>query len=438
MVALPSITEDGVMYFAKNSDRDPNEAQHIIYSPSKDHSSNSMVKCTYIEVPQVKHTYANLLSKPFWMWGGEMGVNEHGVAIGNEAVFTKAPYGKEPGLIGMDFLRLALQRSSTAYQALQSITELLEKYGQSGNCSYEHQLFYHNSYIISDREEAWVLKMVEKQWAAIKVKEFYSISNALTISNQWNLASKDIIHYAMDKGWCKTKSEFDFARCYSDIIFTTFSQGKKRRLFSEEFLRNNRGKINPSRMMELLRGHSKEQAQWHPDRSLKDWTICMHKGFGPIRASQTVSSMVSRLSRERDTHWFTASAAPCTSIFMPIWMDADLPDFGEEPTNVFNNKSYWWRHELLYREVMRDYSSRITAYEDERNLLEKEFVNQEKLERLEDNKKRSQYTKNVFQTITKAKKRWYELVKSTPQKRNNSFYFEMEWKNINKKAQLYL
>jgi secernin len=43
-----------------------------------------------------------------------MGANEHGVTIGNEAVFTKVPHDKQPGLIGMDFLRLALKRLWTA------------------------------------------------------------------------------------------------------------------------------------------------------------------------------------------------------------------------------------------------------------------------------------------------------------------------------------
>ena len=146
MVATSDVTADGVTIFAKNSDREPNEAHQVIYVPAADHPPDTNVRCTYIEVPQVSHTYAVLLAKPFWIWGAEMGVNEYGLAIGNEAVFTKEPYNKKGGLTGMDLLRLALERARTAIEAVNVITDLLDKYGQGGNCGFQHRFYYHNSF----------------------------------------------------------------------------------------------------------------------------------------------------------------------------------------------------------------------------------------------------------------------------------------------------
>ena len=108
----------GTVILAKNSDRQPNEAQALVHIPRARHEAGTMVKCTYIEIPQVAETYEVLLSKPFWIWSCEMGANECGVTIGNEAAFSKIPAGKEPGLIGMDFIRLALERADAARQAI--------------------------------------------------------------------------------------------------------------------------------------------------------------------------------------------------------------------------------------------------------------------------------------------------------------------------------
>lgn len=49
-------------------------------------------------------------------------------------------------------VRLGLERSKTAKEALDVITALLEKYGQGGPCSQAEDLFYHNSFIICDNQ----------------------------------------------------------------------------------------------------------------------------------------------------------------------------------------------------------------------------------------------------------------------------------------------
>src|SRR6187402_1513132 len=95
---LVALTDDGVL-FAKNSDRDANEAQRVVWHPASDHPSGARVQATWIDLPQVPRTHAVALSQPWWMWGAEMGANEHGVVIGNEAVHTTEPHG-DPALLG--------------------------------------------------------------------------------------------------------------------------------------------------------------------------------------------------------------------------------------------------------------------------------------------------------------------------------------------------
>ncbi len=404
-----------------------------------DHSAGSKVRMTYIEIPQVAHTHAVLLAKPFWIWGAEMGVNEHQVAIGNEAVFTKIPYIKESGLIGMDLLRLGLERARTAHEALHVMTDLLAEYGQGGNCGFQHALYYHNSFLIADPNEAWVLETADRHWAARRVEGVYTISNGLTIGSEWDEASPELVTYAINKGWCKSNDDFHFARCYSDTIYTQFSNCRERCERSSGLLNAKKGRITVQVVMEALRDHGNQAAQiWRPDRGITGANVCMHAGFGPVRASQTVGSMVSNLDQEHPTHFFTATAAPCTSIFKPVWQDAGLPDTGPQPDGIFNPATVYWRHEQLHRLTLLNYPKKISFYQTERAELESDFVQKSLAAAHQPISDRLAVSEDAFSASNEAEMRWLEQVREDGSRNSNGLLYQLAWNGFNRAARLIL
>jgi dipeptidase len=357
-VAMPSMTEDGSVIFGKNSDREPNEAQVLEYHPAAEYTGKNVLKCTYLDIPQEAKTNAVLISRPFWMWGAEIGANDKGVVIGNEAVFSKMPTEKQGRLTGMDMLRLALERAGSSIQALEVITELLADYGQGGPCGFEDKkLTYHNSFIIADSSEAWVLETIGHLWAANKVKDYYAISNGLTIGEEFDLNHPDLINYAIKKKWLKKGQNFNFAKSYSDWFYTTFSRCNARRLSSLEQLNQN-SKINITDAFSILRNHG--SSDYSPDNHFLMDHVCAHSANKLSRhASQSTASLVASLKNDEQTFWATGTSAPCTSVFKPIrFNDNVLPDIGVKPDRKYTTNSLWWEHENLHRTVLKDFQKR--------------------------------------------------------------------------------
>lgn len=76
------------------------------------------------------------------------------------------------GGVGPEFLfhRLGLERGDSAWGALTAITGLLEQHGQGGQCREDPAPFsYHNTFLLVDRNEAWVLETAGRLWVAQKV-----------------------------------------------------------------------------------------------------------------------------------------------------------------------------------------------------------------------------------------------------------------------------
>ncbi len=432
LVALPKATKDGVAIFAKNSDREPNEAQVLEYYPRMGHDEE-YVRCTYIEVPQVKETYAVLISRPFWIWGAEMGVNEWGVAIGNEAVFTREPYRKT-GLTGMDMVRLALERCRTAREALELIIRLLEEYGQGGNCGYTRPMYYHNSFLIADPREAWVLETAGEYWVAQRVKGVRSISNALTIERDWDMAHPRLIDHAVEKGWCRDDDDFSFAKCYSDPFMTKLARGRERHRFTQGMLEKRFGSIDLAYVIGIMRSHSRDPHFEPPKGSMRD--ICMHAG-GLTRPSQTVGSQVSLLYEKAAVHWFTATSTPCISAYKPVFIEAGLPDLGPKPTGTFDPRTVWWRHEALHRKMLCSYRRYALELRGRIKVLERELRAEALDARAKylagevDEKGLLKLTRKAFEASAALEREFMERVK--PGRCLNPF-FAFYWWRVNRQA----
>ena len=299
-VAFPPASPDGVVVFGKNSDRPNGEGQSIRRYPAGSFSESAVLQCTYLSIPQVCQTYAVLLSQIDWMWGCEHGTNECGVVIGNEAVWTKVEDENlsTERLLGMDLVRLGLERGSTSKEAMEVVTNLLETHGQGGPCAENDPSFtYHNSFLIADANEAWILETAGRHWVAQKVTtNTRNISNTLTIRTDYELCSDGLEEYAKRAKLWDGVRPLDWAKCFGEGAVeeceSRFSrQGCGRALLQKH---DGEGTLNHKAMMEILRDH--------------DSGICMHGGF------ETTASMVSELAKDGshlNTHWMMDTPNPC-------------------------------------------------------------------------------------------------------------------------------
>lgn len=350
-IALPNFTKNGSIIFGKNSDREPNEAQDIVHIQKRKPKEKTL-KCTYIAIPQVAETHEIILSKPFWMWGAEMGANEHGLVIGNEAVFTKIKFKKtNQGLTGMDLLRLALERTKTAKEGLNLITDLMQTYGVDVCGGYKDKNFYyHNSFIIADKTEAWILETADIHWVAKKVNSFGSISNGLSIETDYDLISENAIDFAQKKGWHKPGEPFNFAKSYSNKFMNWASACAIRQHFSAEKGAKNKGNFTVSEAIDILKSHHSESGFLPSNSTTKD--ICMH-ATGLLSPSHTVGSMVVEVRPNApSTIWITGTSNPCLSLFKPVYFGGKYKFSVSESSP---NNSFWWMAEKMQRQAQHNY-----------------------------------------------------------------------------------
>jgi secernin len=355
LVALAPATRDGVTLFAKNSDRPPRECQRLVQVPRATHPAGATLRCQYVELPQVAATAAFLGSQPWWLWGVEHGVNEHRVAIGNETVFAREPLGRT-GLLGMDLVRLGLERGRTADEALQVMTELLATHGQGGSGQAHLEFPYHNAFLVADPGTAWILETSGRHWAARRVADVGNVSNGLALGADWERGSDDLTAFAVAQGWWPPdRGRVDFAAAYANDTGVPPNLCLERRRRAAALLAESRGQATPAVLRRVLRDHY-DAGDVHRPRPFDDprfFSLCMHAD--PL--DNTTAAMVTTLPRDPSaivTTW-VCPGSPCVGAFLPCYpgvpVPAALASGGAEPDAT----SAWWRMRELLSLVERDF-----------------------------------------------------------------------------------
>ena len=374
LIVTADDTVSGNTLFAKNSDRPPTETQPLVQQNRKTNIANSINKLEFISIPEVEVSYKHVGSRPYWCWGYEHGFNEYQVVIGNEALQSKLRPIK-PTLTGMDLVRLGLERGSSALEALDAMTAVIERFGQG---KFEHpdgHSTYDNGFIIADPNEAYVLETAGHEWAARKVQKSIGISNTYSINNNWDFISENVLRMAGYSDIQNAKKKLNFREFFKDDTKFSYS-ADQRELRSCSFLDYHSGRITVKSLISILSDHSGEGFQCTTNLNSIEpgHGICMHSDAA-AKGSNTAASLIADLccDNTRLPIYWTSMYSPCTGIFLPTFIEGKLNEsisFGGINASI---DSAWWVFYYLNESLKNDGGDAITQLRGEFDVLQNQF-----------------------------------------------------------------
>lgn len=213
--AADSHTRYGTLGFYPTADHKPGDLCEVF------HYENGKLLGT---IPEVSHTYSVIQF-----------MNENQVAIGETTWGGLDSLKSQSGAI-LDYgslMRIGLQRSKTAREMIQVMTELIAKYGYATTGE---------SFSISDANEAWIMELIGKGkyekgavWVARQIPDGYVSGHAnqarittfpFQKTNNWNdpkqttFHSPDVVSFAKKHGFYKgTDESFSFSDVYNPLNF---------------------------------------------------------------------------------------------------------------------------------------------------------------------------------------------------------------------------
>ncbi|KGL54231.1 peptidase C69 [Porphyromonas sp. COT-052 OH4946] len=212
-------------------------------------------------IPEVAHTY-NVIGN----------VNEHQVAIAETTWGGRPELAESDGI--MDYgslIYVALQRSKTAREAIDVMTNLVKEFG------------YHSSgesFSIADKNEVWILEMIGKGkgrkgavWVAVRIPDNAISAHAnqariqqIDFKSKDYLYSPDVVSFAREMGFFKgADKDFSFQEAYNP-----YTEGGLRGCEARVWAFFNKFNSRMGKYEAFIRNQSKDKMPLYivPDRKL--------------------------------------------------------------------------------------------------------------------------------------------------------------------------
>ena len=331
-----------------NSGRHPDEPQPVVLVAARGASDSITVDGKRFDAPD--RGYAFVISRPAWAEGGEMGMNDRGVAIALQAVFSRFKPAKD-GVLGMSMLRAALMTAGSAKEALEFLYGQVEKQAQGGNSVFWGTLLHDSSFMIADGVEAFVLETAGSRWAWRPAERRDALSNAYCITEDYkrlDVQTRKEIAPVNERAACSDeadpgrKGEKESWRAHvEDKGATRAWKGDVRRALALKALGAGvggafgaaggqgaagvAGGTAPGApvlaMFSILRSHG----EYDPAKPLSRHkeSLCMHPGGIP-RLATTGSMVVEWRAGDGSGDgggailWYTNGSMPCLSLYRPM------------------------------------------------------------------------------------------------------------------------
>jgi dipeptidase len=421
-VALGNSTESGSVLLAKSADTEVNEAEHVVRFAPRDYEDGAKVRVTHLAIPQARRTHEIILGKSFWSWGAELGANEHGVAVGNEAAFSNQLAQKE-GVVCLDLLRLAVERAATAREAVDVIGRHVEDFGQGGNCQMMGNYWFDSGLLVADTREAYMVNCAGHHWAARRVDDIQAMSNRYQITDDWLVSSLDGGNGARP----------DFRALFADEARERETASLQRECRAIELLQARKGAINVRDMADILRDVGEDAEAYDIPADDLPSRICMHAGPQEARFWHATGALISDSSDEGIVVWMTATSATDLSIFKPLFFKARMPDMGPAPTERYDPSCLWWKHERLHRRIVANYKALKPELRADFDSLEDEFFAEAPKVRSSSVKVQSEFVEDSWRRAAEVTDRWIERLEKQNYYISEPRYREM-WARFNAEA----